>query len=178
MKQKKYRVIAKSVVTVGLSPVIADSPQEAVDVASDKVDWYALFASRQGDGVTSTEYGEEFHGFIVDPIGEDGEPDCENAVWLEGDGETPVVLTHPGVEIYRIPIEEALDWGNAGNGSLRESLRDIAFRNSDLPQQEREFEEDGGDFWDKRWLKVVVEGSVFVVYYQERDTTKGEGHDA
>ena len=122
--------------------------------------------------MTSTEYGEEFHGFIVDPIGEDGEPDCENAVWLKGDGETPIVLTHPGVEIYRILIEEALDWGNAGNGngSLRESLLDSAFHNSDLPQQEREFEEeDGGDFWDKCWLKVVVEGTDFVIYYQERD---------
>lgn len=67
-----------------------------------------------------------------------------------------------GEEVYRIPAAEALDLGSSGP-CLRELLRDIAFRSSNLPQREREVEEAGGDFWSDRYLDVQIRGPHFVV---------------
>jgi hypothetical protein len=87
-EEQQWRVIAQPIVTLVFhDPVIAATPQEAVDVALERVNLYALF---QGlSKLVQSDFADGFDGFTVDPIGEDGEPDEDHAVWLHGDGETP-----------------------------------------------------------------------------------------
>lgn len=82
----------------------------------------------------------------------------------------------PGVEVYRVPIQEVLDWGH-DVGSLRENLRARAFHGSDLPRQEQECEDSGEDFWRDRYLAVRSDGSDFVVYLVDEGAGAEEGDD-
>jgi hypothetical protein len=91
---QEYRVIAKVALDLALRPVAATRPADAVETAMGEIDLYALFHTgrskedreiRVPDCVEWTAFGEEITVFIVDPIGPDGEPDTEAAVWLNQD---------------------------------------------------------------------------------------------
>jgi hypothetical protein len=93
---QQYRVIAKVALDLVLRPVSATHPAEAVGNAMSGLDLYELLhTGRIGENtsreirvppyVAWTEFGEEIVLFIVDPVGPDGQPDTERAVWLNQD---------------------------------------------------------------------------------------------
>jgi len=111
---KTWKVIARPIVSVVSKPVCAETPEEAVRIIDELIDWDGLFQDvgcqyavestnlyqprpthrrTLGDvgcqyAVESTNFADDFDCFIVDPVGADGEVDTENAVWLKGDGKT------------------------------------------------------------------------------------------
>jgi hypothetical protein len=107
---EQYRVIAKAVVNVATKePLTAGSPREAADLACDGIDWYRLFDNAHrnrptGLGIEWTDFGEEFVLFVVDPIGPDGQPDTDNAVWLNPDGTPWLPEDRPGLIATRLVI--------------------------------------------------------------------------
>ena len=70
-----------------------------------------------------------------------------------------------GTEVFRVPIQEALDWGTSirDDLSLRERLIEAA-EHEDLAVEVHRWDERGQDFWSHHRLEVRVEGSDFVVY--------------
>jgi len=86
---KKWRVIAQPIVTAVARTVEAESPEAAIEIVEQRIDWCDLFRRLgQRSMIVSTDFADDFDCFIVDPVGEDGEPDTENAVWFKADGVT------------------------------------------------------------------------------------------
>lgn len=100
---RKWRVIAQPVVTVILRErPTASSPQEAVDKTVDNVDWYQIFRSVNDPAIAHIDFADGFDAFVVDPIGEDGEPDTKQAIWLANDGETVIQPCQTATEVHAV----------------------------------------------------------------------------
>ena len=81
----KYNVNAYPILVVRIPGIEADSPEEAIARAEAAVDWQALERTVP-NGAQWVQFGEDFDAWLVDPLGEDGEPDYDRSQWFDGLG--------------------------------------------------------------------------------------------